>query len=146
MANKSIKFNKPIINKNSYVGRTYKVNDNDLPHKDKDSNKIVNLAVIEENGKKVGGVRTTTKKGLNSTPFNKSKHILYKGYKNFLETNFQNGDIIRVDDKRLCENPWKYNLSYENVNEIKNKIYYNSHQSIENRKKRELFNFKNKKK
>lgn len=144
MTNKNMIFNKPIINKNSYVGRTYKVSDNDLPHTNENSNKIVNFAVIEENGKKVGGVRTTTKKTKNATPFI-PRHRVYKGYKSFLVTKFQNGDTIVVDDKRLEENPWKNNLSYENVNNVRNRLYFHSKQSVQNRKNRDSLKVNKKK-
>ncbi len=131
--------NKPIKNKNSYIGRTYKVKDNDLPHKDKGSNKIVDIAVIEENGKRLGGVRTTTQVTKNTESF-KPKHRLYKGYKTFLETKFHNGDDLNVDDKRLKENPWINNLSYENLNNVRRTLYFHSRQSTENVKKRDKLN------
>ena len=131
-----IEQNIPIKNKNSYVGRTYKVNDNDLPHKDKGSNKIVNIAVIEENGKRIGGVRTTTRETKNTKSFNPN-HKLYKGYKTFLETKFHNGDDLNVEDKRLKENPWIYNLSHKNLINVRNTLYHHSRQSIENVKQRD---------
>lgn len=131
-----IEQNVPIKNKNSYVGRTYKVKDNDLPHKDKGSNKIVDIAVIEENGKRIGGVRTTTRDTKNTKSF-KPKHKIYKSYKTFLETKFHNGDDLNVEDKRLKENPWDYNLSYENLNNVRNTLYSHSRQSIENVKQRD---------
>ena len=131
-------------NKNSYVGRTYRVKDNDLPHKNAGSGKIVDIAIVEENGINLGGVRTTTKKTKNTRPFH-SKHLLYKGYKTFLETKFHNGDDITAYDKRLKENPWKYNLSSENVYEVRNNLYYHSQQAIENRKKKDELHNSNKK-
>lgn len=126
----------PIKNKNSYVGRTYKVMDNDLPHKNKGSNKVVDIAVIEENGKRIGGIRTTTKETKNTKPF-QPRHKLYKGYKTFLETKFHNGDDLNVEDKRLKENPWTFNLSYENLNNARNTLYFHSKQAVENIKQRD---------
>ena len=76
-----------VLKEKSLVGRTYKVNDNDLPHKNDGSRKVVDLAVIESNGKHIGGVRVTTRNGKNAFSF-KTKHNLYKGYKTFLETKF----------------------------------------------------------
>ncbi|MGN1227837.1 MAG: hypothetical protein ACI4TX_04255, partial [Christensenellales bacterium] len=44
---------KPKKHKNiSNIGKTFKCNDNDLPHKNKDSNKIVNIAILDENKKR----------------------------------------------------------------------------------------------
>lgn len=126
---------KPIKNKNSYVGRTYRVNDNDLPHNNADSNKVVNLLVVEENEKCVGGVRGTTQDTPIARPF-KSKHPLYKGFKTFFETEFNDGTPIMADDKRLKENQWKNNLSVENLHEIKDVLYHKSKQAKENRTKR----------
>ena len=125
--------NKVIKNKNSYVGRTYKMNDDDLPHDNEGSGKVVNFAVIEENGKRLGGVRTTTKNTLNAKPF-RTKHRLYKGYKTFLETQFHNGDDIIADDERLKENPWLNNLTRDNLNEIKETLYISSRQSKTNKR------------
>ena len=134
---------KKVISK-SYVGRTYKVKDDDLPHKDKGSGKIVDIAIVESNGNFLGGVRTTTKKTKNAQPF-KSKHRLYKGFKTFLETKFYNNDDIMANDTRLKENPWKNNLSRDNINEIREKIYFHSRQAVENRKKRDMLKSRDKK-
>lgn len=142
----SIKLSKKskVLKGKSLVGRTYKVNDNDLPHKNEGSGKIVDLAVIESNGKHIGGVRVTTKNGKNAFSF-KTKHNLYKGYKTFLETKFSNNDDIVSDDKRLHENPWKYNLTVDNIKEVREKIYYHSRQANENREKRDKLKLRNKK-
>jgi hypothetical protein len=134
-----------VIKSNGYIGRTYRVSDNDLPHNDNDSNKIVNLAIIEANGKRLGGVRTTTQKGKNSKEFS-PKHKLYKSYKTFFETKFQNGDDITVDSGKIFENPWKNNLSNKQVENIRKEIYYHSRQSVDNRKKRDELYFINNKK
>lgn len=135
---------KPIKNKNSYVGRSYRVNDNDLPHNNADSNKVVNLLVVEENGKRVGGVRGTTQKTPNAHSFH-SKHPLYKGVRTFLETEFNDGTPIMADDKRLKENQWDNNLSVENLHEIKDVLYRKSKQAKENRAKRNKLLHGNKK-
>lgn len=133
-----------IKNQNSYIGRTYKVNDNDLPHSNGNSNKIVNFAVIEENGENLGGVRTTTQETKNARPF-RTGHRLYKGFKTFLEIEFDNGDLITADDKRLTKNPWVNNLSNENVNEVRNQIYLHSKQSGTNKFRRDKLKSLNKK-
>lgn len=140
----TIQQNAPIKNKNSYVGRTYKVKDDDLPHSNGNSNKIVNIAVIEENGKRIAGIRTTTQETKNTKPF-KPKHKLYKGYKTFLETKFHNGDNLNVEDKRLKENPWTFNLSYENLKNARNTLYFHSRQSVENIKQRDILKSNKKK-
>lgn len=134
---------KSIINKNSYVGRTYRVNDNDLPHTDEDTDKIVNFIAIEENGQRLGGVRTTTKNTRSFIP----KHRLYNRYRTFLEIHFQDGSPIKADDIRLQENPWKNNLNNEQIENVQNELYNHSKQSSEIRRKRdELKSSKNKKK
>lgn len=135
---------KPIKNKNSYVGRSYRVNDNDLPHNNADSNKIVNLAVVEENGRRIAGVRTTSKDTPNAHPL-KTKHPLYKGVKTFLLVKFNDGSPITADDKRLKENQWDNNLSAENVNEVRNVLYSHSKQAGDNRAKRNQLLHGNKK-
>ena len=132
--------NKRIKKQNSYVGRTYSVKDNDLPHKNAGSNKLVDIAVIEEKGKNIGAVRTTTKKTKNSMPF-VPKHKLYLRHKNFLETEFYNGDVLNVDDLRLKENPWKNNLSRQQVENVRSSLYLHSRQSAENIKKRDALKF-----
>lgn len=120
----------------SNIGKTFKCSDNDLPHKDKDSNKIVNIAILDENKKQeLAGVRLTTKETSNAIPFKVSKHKLYKGYKTFLITEFQDGSPIKEKDTRISENPWRNNLSKANMEEINNKIYYHSKQSLDNRQK-----------
>lgn len=136
--------NKVIKNKKSYVGRTYKVQDNDLPHKNENSNKTVNFAVVEENGKFLGGIRTTTQNTKNAHPF-KNKHRLYKGFKTFFEIDFNDGSPIRADDERLKENPWLNNLTFENIDEIRNTIFEHSMQSTENKSKRDKLKTRNKK-
>lgn len=135
---------KVVRNKNSYVGRTYKVNDNNLPHDDKNAFKDVNLAIIEENGKFLGGVRATKQNTKNARPF-KSRHRLYKGFKTFFEIDFNDGSPIKADDERLQENPWVYNLTYENIDEIKNIIFEHSLQSTANKKNRDKLKTRNKK-
>ncbi len=119
----------------NYIGRTFKVNDDDLPHKNKGSGKIVNVAPIEQNNKgELAVVRLTTGHGKNARPF-KNNHHYYKGYKTFVETEFYNKEIITPFDNRLKENPWKYDLSNKNINEIRQNVYYNSRQSKSNREK-----------
>ena len=127
---------KPHIRKNSHIGKTFKMSDNDLPHKNADSNKIVNLAVIEENGDRVGGVRMTTRNNQVGSRF-KSNHPIYKGYKHFLETKFNDGSNITASDKRLKQNSTKNNLSQENINEVKAVIYTKAKQKQRNVKIRE---------
>lgn len=123
----------------SYIGRTYMCSDNDLPHKNQNSNKIVNLAIIEENAsKELAGVRLTTQETKNAVPFD-NKHRLYKGYKTFLITKFQNGTSIKANDKRIKENPWINNLTKQNIQEIKSRIYKHCVQAPENRKLRDNF-------
>lgn len=136
MSKNKSKFNNAIRNKNSYVGRTYKVNDNDLPHNNLDSNKTVDLLIIEENGKNLGGVRATKQKTKNTRAI-KTKHRLYKGYKTFLEIEFYDGTDITANDKRLQENPWKNNLSEQNVEEIREELYHHSRQAVTNRANRD---------
>jgi hypothetical protein len=135
---------RPIKNNRSYIGRTYKVHDNDLPHKNAGSGKIVNVAIIVENGKRLGGVRTTTCETKSAKKFN-TPHPLYKGYKTFFETTFQNGDYITAKDKRLMENVWQNNLSADNVTEIRRQIFEHSLQSKTNREKRNELKTWNKK-
>lgn len=114
-----------------------------MPHKNSDSNKIVNIAIIDENNRKeFAGVRLTTRQSVNAIPFN-SGHRLYKGYKTFLITEFQDGSPIKAGDKRISENPWIYNLSNSNLSEIKDKIFHHSKQSLDNRQKH--LKWKNKK-
>lgn len=145
--------NKPFFNNrnsicpttDSYIGRTYKIRDNDLPHKNKDSGKIVDIAVVEQNGKNIGAVRATTKKNKNSKSF-KPKHILYKRYKTFLEIRFSNGDLLNVDDARLHENPWKYDLSTPQITNIWDTLYTHSRQNAENKTKRDYLKNLHKKK
>lgn len=126
---------KVIKNPKSYVGRTYKINDDDLPHTNKDSGKIVNVAAIEQNEKgEIVVSRLTTQETKNAKKF-KSKHRLYKGYKTFAETQFQNKDYITPSDSRLEENPWINNLTRDNLNEMRKTIYLQSKQAQSNVKK-----------
>lgn len=127
---------KPIKKQKSYIGRTYKVNDNDLPHKNKNSNKIVNIAIIEENGKKVAGVRMSKQKTPNTHSFQPNHH-LYKGYKSFLEIKFNDGTQITIDSKKLKENPWKNDLTETQVDNVRNTLYLHSRQAVQNRKNRD---------
>lgn len=136
MSKNKSKFNNAIRNKNSYVGRTYKVNDNDLPHDNKDPNKTVNLLIIEENGKHLGGVRTSTQRTRNTRAII-PRHRVYKRYKTFLEIEFYDGTDITANDKRLQENPWKNNLSEQNVEEIREELYHHSRQAVTNRANRD---------
>lgn len=106
---------KKISHNYNNIGKTFRVNDDDLPHTNKGSGKIVNVGVIEQNIKgEMGVVRLTTQEGKNSRSFH-GKHRLYKGFKTFFETEFQNKDAIISSDKRLKENPWINNLSQDNI-------------------------------
>lgn len=132
------------VKKKTYIGGTFKVSDNDLPHTNTGTNKIVNLAIIDENNlKELAGVRLTTQESKNAIRF-KTKHKLYKGYKTFLITEFQDRTPIKANDKRLKENPWHNDLSVANIKEIEDKIYNHSKQSSDNNKK--LSEFKNRQK
>jgi hypothetical protein len=127
--------NKPIKNKNSYVGRTYRMQDDDLPHNNQGSGKIVNVAVVDENRHgEMAVVRLSTKNTQNAKKF-KTQHRLYKGYKTFVEIQFKNNDSIKPSDKRLKENPWLNNLTRDNLNEMRDTLYNKSKQAKTNKEK-----------
>ena len=132
---KSIPHKKIRNSNNVKLGRTYCCLDDDLPHTNKDSNKIVNVAVIDMNkNKDLAIVRLTTQESKNAEPFN-PKHKLYKGFKTFIEITFQDKSKINASDKRLKENPWKNDLTKSNIEQIRNK---NLHKCIQAQRNREL--------
>lgn len=115
----------------NYIGRTYRVNDDDLPHNNKGSGKVVNIAIVEEYGDNLGAVRMTKQKTKNTKSFI-PEHKLYKGYKTFLVVKFSNGDNLKLSDSRLSENPWKNNLSQQQVDNVRDRLYGHSRQSSYN--------------
>ncbi|MGN1228001.1 MAG: hypothetical protein ACI4TX_05110, partial [Christensenellales bacterium] len=66
----------------------------------------------------------------------------YKGYKTFLITEFQDGSPIKENDKRIKENPWVNNLSQANIDEINDKIFNHSKQSLDNKQRYDKWKYK----
>ena len=124
------------------VGRTVKTKDEYLPtgkrgkpNKPKDKRWI---AVIELNAAgELAVVKLTTEEQANTTKLKGYKHGNGKTtyFKHFVEIEDNEGNPIKVDGVKFVENPKKYDLTGEQVEQVKDKVLNHSKMTTENRKK-----------
>jgi hypothetical protein len=124
-------------------GRTIKTQDKHLPQ---EKNKVKELkgkrwAVIVDSNRldELAVVRLTGEDTPNTTPLPKYKkgngRVTY--FKHFVEIKDAEGNSIKIDGQRFIENPWIYDLSKQDVERIRKKVFSSVKQSGENKKKRD---------
>lgn len=133
-------------NKKMPVGRTFFTNDKYLPHTNYNAYKDVNIVAIDyDKSNNILCVRLSKQKTKNTTSL---KHHTYKGFKHFAEKENYFGEPI-CKGKYFKENSSDYDLTYKQVDFIKDIVFNKSRQSQRNRKILYEFQngiFKNKKK
>lgn len=127
--------------KDTPIGRTIKTKDEHLPiekNKSKDAKEKRWIAVIEKNDQnELAVVRLTTQKQNNTSKLKgyKKGNCKETYYKHFVEVTDNNGNPIKVDGIRFIENGKQYDLTFKQLNEIKETVLKHSKQSSENNKK-----------
>lgn len=123
-------------------GRTLKTQDKYLPEgkggKSENPKASRRVVVIDSNKKdELAVVKLTTSKQPNTSPLPSYKQGNGKQtrFKHFVETQDNEGKPIKVDGEKFKENPWAYDLTPRQVQEVKKQVLEHTAQAQENKKK-----------
>lgn len=123
-------------------GRTLKTQDKYLPTDKKgksDNPKASRRVVVIDSNKKdeLAVVKLTTSKQPNTSPlpnYNQGNGKPTR-FKHFVETQDNEGKPIKVDGEKFKENPWAYDLTPRQVENVKQQVLKHTAQAQENKKK-----------